>query len=357
MPLWRLSRTALASPQVRQILTASAAAAVPAALAGAVEGQTFLADLRAYLEEYGQGVTNLEVSHPSYSEDPTPVLDNLKQYLTQPDRDIEAELAAQTAAREQSVAQTRERLQGYPRQVVDRFERALTAAQEAVVLTEDHGLWIEFRGGYQVRRVFLECGARFTAAGVMDTPEDVFYLMPDEVRETAMVLSRLDRRRLIAGRRAEMAYFRTITPPPALGTVPPGPPPDDPLNRAIGDFFGAPPPAPAEPDVVRGTAGSPGRVRGPACVIRTLADAEKLRQGDVLVAETTAPPWTPLFATAIAVVTDTGGILSHCAIVAREYGIPAVVGTGAATALICDGQIVEVDGSAGLVRIMSPAGQ
>jgi pyruvate,water dikinase len=72
----------------------------------------------------------------------------------------------------------------------------------------------------------------------------------------------------------------------------------------------------------------------------------------VLVAETTAPPWTPLFATASAIVTDTGGVLSHCAVVAREYGIPAVVGTGAATATIEDGQVVEVDGDAGLVRLV-----
>jgi len=71
------------------------------------------------------------------------------------------------------------------------------------------------------------------------------------------------------------------------------------------------------------------------------------------VAETTAPPWTPLFATAAAVVTDTGGILSHCAVVAREYRIPAVVGVGSATATLHDGQMVEVDGDAGLVRILS----
>ncbi len=69
-------------------------------------------------------------------------------------------------------------------------------------------------------------------------------------------------------------------------------------------------------------------------------------------AETTAPPWTPLFATAAAVVTDTGGILSHCAVVAREYRIPAVVGTGTATSLIQDGQILEVDGDEGIVRIV-----
>jgi pyruvate,water dikinase len=70
------------------------------------------------------------------------------------------------------------------------------------------------------------------------------------------------------------------------------------------------------------------------------------------VTDTTAPPWTPLFATAGGIVTDTGGILSHCAVVAREYRIPAVVGTGRATAVIQDGALIEVDGDAGTIRMM-----
>jgi len=88
-------------------------------------------------------------------------------------------------------------------------------------------------------------------------------------------------------------------------------------------------------------------------VLRSLSEAAEIQQGEVLVAETTAPPWTPLFATAAAVVTDTGGILSHCAVVAREYRIPAVVGAAMATATISDGQTVEVDGDKGVVRILS----
>ena len=86
-----------------------------------------------------------------------------------------------------------------------------------------------------------------------------------------------------------------------------------------------------------------------------LAEAGKLKSGDVLVTETTTPPWTSLFATASAVVTDTGGVLSHCAVVAREYRIPAVVGTGEATKVLKDGQLLEVDGDAGVVRIVEPA--
>jgi rifampicin phosphotransferase len=120
-------------------------------------------------------------------------------------------------------------------------------------------------------------------------------------------------------------------------------------------FFGGPPPVQTDQAVVTGYAGSPGIARGPARVIRSLVDAARLQPGEILVTETTAPPWTPMFATAAAVVTDTGGVLSHCAVVAREYRIPAVVGTGVATSKIADGQIVEVDGDAGIVRLVSPA--
>jgi pyruvate,water dikinase len=88
-------------------------------------------------------------------------------------------------------------------------------------------------------------------------------------------------------------------------------------------------------------------------VLRSLPEGDGLEEGDVLVAETTAPPWTPLFATVAAVVTDTGGILSHCAVVAREYRIPAVVGAAMATATIRDGQPIEVDGDKGVVRILT----
>jgi phosphoenolpyruvate synthase/pyruvate phosphate dikinase len=134
-----------------------------------------------------------------------------------------------------------------------------------------------------------------------------------------------------------------------------GEPPDDPVGRMMGRFVGEPQEAQTDPNVLRGNAGSAGKIRGPARVVLALAEAGELKLGDVLVTETTTPPWTPLFATASAVVTDTGGVLSHCAVVAREYRIPAVVGTGEATKVIKDGQLLEVDGDAGVVRIIEPA--
>jgi rifampicin phosphotransferase len=154
-----------------------------------------------------------------------------------------------------------------------------------------------------------------------------------------------------------MEYFRTIAVPPTVGAPPSEAAPRDPVSAALAKFFGplALDPTSAEATTISGRPGAPGKVVGTARVLSSLADARKLSPHEVLVAATTAPPWTPLFATAAAVVSDTGGILSHCAVVAREYGIPAVVGTGNATTRIPDGHLVEVDGDAGVVHLLAPS--
>lgn len=116
-------------------------------------------------------------------------------------------------------------------------------------------------------------------------------------------------------------------------------------------IFGAVRVAAPSQAVVTGIAASKGLARGPARVVRSLGEAEDLQDGDVLVCITTSPPWTPYFAVVSAVVADSGGVLSHAAIEAREYGIPAVVGTRDATRRIPEGAIVTVDGAAGTVTI------
>ncbi|MBA3944144.1 MAG: hypothetical protein H0X37_06220 [Herpetosiphonaceae bacterium] len=351
--LWHLSRKALSSPEVRATIERTAPDAVARALSQFPAGQDFLAALQAYLEEYGRrGTRYFEVIDPGWIEDPAPVFKNLKDYLQQPTREPEAERTALIAEREQLLAETRARLTAHLPGVAGQFEFLLKAAQTATVMQEDHGFWIDFRTMYEARRVLLEWGHRFAAAGVVEQPDDVFYLTFAELHDTAEAEMQRDLRRLVGGRRAEMAYFGTITPPPALGTPPPATVVDDPVAHMAAMFFGSPPAAQEQPDIVRGSAGSAGQVRGRARVVRTLAEAGKLQPGDVLVAPTTSPLWTPLFATVAAVVTDTGGVLSHCALVAREYGIPAVIGTGTGTTIIRDGQMIEVDGSAGIVRII-----
>ena len=353
--LWNLSRKALTMPAVRRALEEEAAGGVVPRLEQTADGQIFLGELRSFLQEHGQRAEKFStVGEVTWIEDPAPVISNLKDYITQPDRDPEAELAAEAEARERRVAEAQQRLQSYPRPLRREFERLLRAAQEAVVVHADHGYWIDFRALYQIRRVAQEFGCRFAQAGSIAKAEAVFYLTADEVRDTAGALPGADRRDLVAERRARLDPFREVRPPRAFGTVPSAPPPEDVFSRAMAKFFGEMPGAPrgeaVEAGVVRGQSGSPGKVRGRAKVIRALSEAGKLEPGDVLVAETTAPPWTPLFATAAAVVTDTGGVLSHCAVVAREYQIPAVVGTGLATATFEDGQMMEVDGDAGVAR-------
>jgi len=108
-----------------------------------------------------------------------------------------------------------------------------------------------------------------------------------------------------------------------------------------------------KPDERIGFPGSPGVAQGTVKVVREVSDAGKLNPGDILVTEYTLPSWTPLFARTAALVTDGGGVPSHSAVVAREYGIPAVFGIVTATAVIRYGQVIEVDGTAGRVRTVS----
>ena len=349
--LWGLSRRALASNEVRRVVEEHAAEDVMAALDGTAAGRAFREEVRAYLRRYGLRGDKWGLRCPSWIEDPTPAIRTLKDYMASPRPDPRTDQAALAAERDRAVAEVREQLANYPRPIVERFEFLLAAAQQGVVLSEDHGFWIDFASTHRVRQVVLEFGRRLAETGALDRPADVLYLTLDELRNAAAASSTVDSRAVVAPRQREVERFGAVTPPPAVGADG-GPPPDDPMGRFFAKFWGGPAATPDRPDFLNGNAGSPGKVRGPARVVRSLHEAGKLRQGDVLIAETTAPAWTPLFATAAAIVTDTGGILSHCAVVAREYRIPAVVGTDLATATIRDGQIVEVDGDAGVVRIL-----
>jgi pyruvate,water dikinase len=133
----------------------------------------------------------------------------------------------------------------------------------------------------------------------------------------------------------------------------PPPPEDEPLDPMIAKFFGIGHVPSEDENVVTGHACSAGEVTGTAKIVLTLDDAHKLEPGDVLVCRMTMPAWTPLFGVAAAVVADSGGPLSHCAIVAREYAIPCVAGTVNGTQVLRDGMLVRVDGTSGVVTVVS----
>lgn len=166
-----------------------------------------------------------------------------------------------------------------------------------------------------------------------------------------------DYRALVVERKAHFEACAKITPPPILGTPPPPPQPDDFVDPFIDSLvtrlLGIKPPAEGEQDdlVVEGVAGSPGVYTGVARVVRSLEEATELQVGEVLVCEMTLPPWVPLFSVAGAVVADVGGIMSHCAIIAREFGVPNVVGSVDGTTRIETGQTITVDGSNGNVYL------
>ena len=347
--LWALSRVALADPALARLIESTPSKDLPTILAADAAGRPFLAQFEQFLAEWGKrSDTVQELGDPSWIENPVIAFDSLRGYMRQ-DTDPDIQHRVQGAERERLVAEARQKLANHPPEVQGKFAGLLKGAQDCSRLQEDHNYWIDQRSLHEVRQLCLEFGRRLVSAGRLAAPYDALFLDVPELRQA---IAGTDFRKVVAERRAEMDHWRKITPAPMIGTDY-GPPPDNPVGRAIGRFFGAPPEPSEKPSEIKGNAGSAGKVRATARVILTIADAHRLQEGEILVTPTTSPPWTPFFAIAGGIVTDTGGPLSHCAIVAREYAIPAVVGASGATSFVKDGQMIEIDGRAGIVRIIS----
>ncbi len=187
-----------------------------------------------------------------------------------------------------------------------------------------------------VRAYVVEAGARLAAAGTLEYADDAFQLDIHELSD--LVAGRVEITELaprIAYRRALYAGYRDLTPPHELGGgVTVG------AVRAIGDGD------------LTGLGCSPGIAEGTARVITSLADIDQLREGDILVTRFTDPGWTPALGLVAAVVTEVGGMLSHAAVIGREYGIPAVLNVAGATSAVRSGQRIRVDGSAGVISVL-----
>jgi pyruvate,water dikinase len=184
----------------------------------------------------------------------------------------------------------------------------------------------------------------------MDDAEEVVHLHVDEIAE--LIREPADRRALITQRTAEHERNLSLDAPRTVGRVTAGDP-NAPIDRFEGGHFGL-----EKDGSLRGTGASAGVVRGAARIVLGADDFDKVAPGDIVVATASNPGWVPLFGIAGGIVTDTGGIVtdtggvvSHAAVVAREFGIPAVVGTRLGTKRIRDGSTVEVDGTTGIVRL------
>ena len=211
----------------------------------------------------------------------------------------------------------------------DLVGRQLTRVSWSMIARRERCRDAVMRMTNQLRRALREWGARLVADGSLGSPDDVFYLTHDE-----LFAARTDRVDLIARRRAERERLAGVDLPLRF---------TQPMTLAtLADGL-------ASPTVITGIPAVSGVVVGRVRVMRSPDD--DMEPGEVLVTRVTDTGWTPFFATAAAMVTDIGGVMSHAAIVAREFGIPAVVGTENASRALIDGQLVEVNGTTGVVTV------
>jgi pyruvate,water dikinase len=290
-----------------------------------------------HLAEYGHTIYDLDFAKPVPADDPAPLVESLKDYLNGTAGNPYERQQAAVEQREKQTQGVVRRLDPLRRKL---FLKQLKWARESAPLREDSIADIGL-GQPQMRRMLGELGHRLAQAGAIAAPEDIYWLEAGELEALAAELDQggqpASQGGAIEERKARWRAVRKVTPPNVL-----------PKNSLLARF------APREDQpgaTLKGMGASAGKVTARACVMRGPEDFGRLQPGDVIVAVITTPAWTPLFARASAVVTDIGGPLSHSSIVAREYGIPAVLGTGAATRRIQDGQVIRVDGDEGTVSL------
>jgi rifampicin phosphotransferase len=301
----------------RQHLAATVNASVQELLVGLPGSQP---DLAAH------AVQSLDWAHPTAGE--------LGWPPPEPSEDRHRELAAR---REALTAKCLAVLGDRP-QLQARFRALLQVAQRYAVIREQQARQLTL-GWPLLRRCALRLGETLRADGVIDQVEDVFYLTRADLDTRTPLQDVVGRRRATWKRQRRLLAPLTIGRPPRLLA-----------KELLGAVEAVRTTGPAPKDAIVGQPASPGRATGPVRIIHGPGDFDRFQPGEILVARATAPAWTPLFARAAAVVTDGGTLAAHASLVAREYGIPAVVATGDATTRLDEGQTVTVDGGAGTVH-------
>jgi pyruvate,water dikinase len=348
--LWKLSREALAAPAVAQVIAETPLRRIVPLLGTTDDGRAFLRRLDAYLFEYGWRSGGFEYADAPWIEDPCVALSTLRDYMRQPDGADPSLVTARAAAeREALYARVAPEIDALPQGPI--LKMMVEFAGQYLPIQEDHNFYIDQMNTVLMRKPALAAGRRLATADALAMPEDVFFLAHEEVKDALRDPAARDWAELVAGRSAEHQRRCETTPPLNAGTPIEQTVGDEPAMGAFSEFFGRPVVQDASSNVLVGTAASRRAITGTARVIRRLEESDRLQPGEILVCEMTMPAWTPLFAIASAVVTDSGGVLSHSAIVAREYGIPCVVGTTSGTRRIADGQRITVDGAAGTVTL------
>jgi phosphohistidine swiveling domain-containing protein len=301
-------------------------------------GRDFLAAWDDFMARHGHHArSDVEISYPRWSESPDYVLEMVRNFLSVEAGDDALEHYRQTVDRRLRL--TREcldRLKNPFKRMI--FNFYLTRTQRGSVIRENlKDLLI--KALRIIRRIVLEIGGRLKERKIISNVDDIFFLNMEEIRDALAGVNSTAIKQIIVNRRAEYKRNLTIRPPSVIkGRFDP----DDYRPRAVDRHL----------RILKGLPVCPGVVTGKARVVINTSSKEKVRPGEILVAPFTDPGWTPYFMAAAGIVVDMGGVLSHGSIVAREYGIPAVVNVGPATQIIRTGQTLEVDGDQGIVRIL-----
>lgn len=303
--------------------------------------EEFKTRFERHLQMFGRTTYEFDFANPTPAESPEPMLDAIKAFLEGKAQNPEVRQQEAIKKREQATSAVLNRI-GWPRKVL--FEKLLRWAQSTGPVRED-SIFDMGMGHPTIRKMLHELGGRFASGGAIEAPDDIYWLERKEVEDLVAALE--DGRPLadlsgrIPGRKEQWRASFKLTPPVLL-------PERSGWSKLI---HGREAESKDGRVVLHGVGTSSGVITAPARVLLGPEDFSQMKPGDVLVAVTTTPAWTPLFAMASAVVTDIGGPLSHSSIVAREYGIPAVMAARSATRSIKSGQIITVDGAAGTVTL------
>ena len=319
-------------------------------------GQRFIAErVKPYQKEFGwHAVWSHEFVFPTVYEEMEPVIQLVGGYL-ETDYDYPATIGALTADID---AAAQEVFAGLSGAELEEMRVANETNMRMAPLTPDHHFYIDQGANAHVRLVLVAIGRKLVDAGRLDDPTDVVFLRYNELR-VLMADDEMDARSIVSERKAERERSYKFKPRPWIGTATQSqldfpylvnwgfPEKFHQSRTTAGIDDGSRP--------VKGIGGSPGVVEGIARVVLREEQFDAVRAGDVLVCHMTNPAWVVLFTKIAGLVTNAGGLTAHPAVLAREFGIPAVVGTQDATEKIHDGDRIRVDGSAGTVEVLERA--
>jgi phosphohistidine swiveling domain-containing protein len=350
--LWGMKNEVRDDPELRAAFAPERVEDIAENLRASERGRRFLAErMEPYQREYGwHAVWSHEFIFPTVREQMEPVLELVRGYLVT-DYDFPTAIAAM---RRDIQAASEEILAGLDGEDLEAMRAANATNLRMAPLTPDHHFYIDQGANAHLRLVLLAVGRKLVEAGRLAAPDDVLFLRYAEMRALIGSTHALDARGIVATRRAEREAAARIQPRDWVGTVTPSQLAFPYLvNWGYPERFHRH--ASTDVDVIEGIAASPGVIEGVARVVRTVDEFDDVRDGDILVCQMTNPAWVVLFTRIAGLVTDTGGTTAHPAVLAREFGIPAVVGTSEATHRIATGDRIRVDGGAGRVEVLERA--